>query len=173
MSILNIIQYPDLRLRRKAYVVKDVSDPKIQKIIQDMIETLRAQKSCAALAATQLDIEDPPSITVINNLTHPQEKDIICLINPKIVSTEGCSNEDEGCMSVGPGEIYAKVKRATKIKVTALDPQGKSLEFAAINYFARCIQHECDHLAGILYIDHLSKLKRFYIDKKVAKLAKL
>lgn len=172
MSILKILQYPDLRLRRKGYQVTNVKDPKIQKVIENMTETLLAQESCAGLSSTQLDLEEPPSITVINTSENPNHDNILCLINPQIIATEGDTINDEGCMSVFPGEIYAKVKRAAKINVKALDIDGNKVEFEAEGFLARCVQHEYDHLQGILYIDHLSKLKRAYLERKMAKLSK-
>ena len=170
MAILKVLQYPDLRLRRKANRASDIKDKKIQKVIENMIETLLAQESCAALASTQLDLEDPPSITVINYVNNSKENDILCLINPEIVEKSGRDIKEEGCMSVAPKKISTKVKRAGKIKVKALDRNGNNLEFETTGFLARCIQHEHDHLQGILYIDHLSKLKRSFIDRKITKL---
>jgi len=172
MSILKILQYPDLRLRRKSHQINDVKAPKIQKIIENMMETLLAKKSCAGLASTQLDLEHPPSITVINNGEGTDKTNILCLINPKITAIEGGAINEEGCMSIYPSEITAKVKRAAKISVQALDIHSNKMEFEATGFLAQCIQHECDHLQGILYIDHLSKLKRIYIEKKITKLTK-
>lgn len=171
MSILRILQYPDLHLRRKGHKVTDVKSAKIKKIIKNMLETLDNVGSCAALAATQLDIEQPPCITVINPITDDMD-DVLCLINPQIVAQEGSNTEEEGCMSIFSKDIRAEIKRAYKIKVKYLDVHGNQVEFEAEGYLARCIQHECDHLNGILYIDHLSKLKRYLLEKKILKLRK-
>lgn len=171
MSILKILQYPDLRLRRKGHKVTDVKSAKIKKTIKDMLETLANAESCAALSATQLDMEQPPSITVINPLTDDMD-DVLCLINPQIVAQEGSNAAEEGCMSIFPEDIRAEIKRANKIKVKTLDVYGNHIEFEAEGYLARCIQHEYDHLNGILYIDHLSKLKRSLLEKKMLKLRK-
>jgi peptide deformylase len=168
MSILQILQYPDLRLRRKSNKVTNVNSEKIKKTIKNMLETLANAKNCAALAATQLDIKQPPSIIVINSMD--DDSNVLCLINPQITAQEGRSVAEEGCMSVFPGDICAEIKRATSIKVKALTAQGNKVEFAADGYLARCIQHECDHLNGILYIDYLSKLKRALLEKKMKKL---
>jgi len=169
MSILQILQYPDLRLRRKSHKVTDVTSAKIKKTIKTMLETLANTENCAALAATQLDIEQPPSIIVINSMD--DDDHILCLINPQIIAQEGHDVAEEGCMSVFPDDIRAEVKRATNIKVKTLTACGDQIEFAADGYLARCIQHECDHLNGILYIDHLSKLKRAFLEKKMKKLS--
>lgn len=169
MSILEILQHPDPRLRRIAVEVENVNDARVQQIIDDMIETLRATKDCAALAATQLDIDHPPSITVINQRSGISLEPL-CLINPRIKEKSGVAREEEGCMSVYPKEISALVKRATKVKITAQDRHGQHLEIDAEDFFARCLQHEIDHLHGILYIDYLSRLKRSMLEKKIAKL---
>lgn len=172
MSIFKILQYPDLRLRRKGYQVTDVTVPHIQEIIENMVATLFAQKSCAGLASTQLDIDNPPSIAVINLARGSNKTDILYLINPQIIIQKGSTVHEEGCMSVAPEKVSAKVKRATKINVQTLDLKGNKIELEATDHLARCIQHEYDHLQGVLYIDHLSKLKRMYLERKIAKLAK-
>ncbi len=172
MSILKILQYPDLRLRCKGHKVTDVKSAKIKKIIKNMLETLANTENCAALAATQLDIEQPPCITVINPPTDDADYSVLCLINPQIIAQESSNKAEEGCMSIFPEDIRAEIKRANKIKVKALDVHGNHIEFEAEGYIARCIQHECDHLNGILYIDHLSKLKRSLLEKKMLKLRK-
>lgn len=166
MALLTILQYPDPRLRLKARTVSDV-DTSIQKIIDDMYETLYASKNCAALAASQLGIHY--RITVID---FSEKKDQpLCLVNPEILSREGEQYEAEGCMSV-TGSIYERVKRAAKITVKAQDRHGKPINMQAEGFMAKCIQHEVDHLDGILFIDHLSLIKRLRIDKKVAKMQK-
>ncbi|MDR1012408.1 MAG: peptide deformylase [Coxiellaceae bacterium] len=170
MTILNILQYPDIRLRRKGCQVTNVSAPKIQEIINNMLETLIAKKNCAGLAATQLELDNPPNIAVINYTQNEIKKNILCLVNPQIIIKEGSNLSEEGCMSIGPsGKIYAKIRRATKIQVQALDSKGRELKFEAADFLARCIQHECDHLQGILFIDYLSKLKWIFIERKIIK----
>lgn len=170
MSILRILQHPDPRLRIKAKPVENVKDKRIQQIIDDMLETFYDSENCAGLSATQLDIKNPPSITVLD--VSPELTKTYCLINPVITSTEGMRGGAEGCMSVYPGEIYAEVKRPEKITVEALDREGKKLKLEVDGYLAKCIQHEVDHLNGILFIDYLSPLKRKMIDKKIKKLSK-
>lgn len=165
MTILQILQYPDLRLRRKSYRVGNVKAVKIQKTIKNMLETLHNTESCGGLSATQLDLEDPPNITVINNGNKP-----LCLINLQIIAAEDYIINEEGCMSIYPQDIHAKVRRANKVKASALDRHGNKLEFEAKNYLAHCLQHEYEHLQGILYIDHLTKSERELLDKKIAEL---
>lgn len=165
MAILKILQYPDPRLKIKAKTVT-VFDDHLQKIIDDMFETHYHSDNCAALAATQLDIIDPPAVTVIDFSEHRNQP--LCLINPEIIATEGELSQEEGCMSVG-FDTYEKVVRAEKIKVRALDREQKILEFNADGFLAKCIQHELDHLRGIIFLDKLSNLKRLRIEKRLDK----
>ena len=171
MAILDILQYPDARLRRKAPSVEDIKTSAIQKMIDDMLETQHNTEHCAGLSATQLDIKDPKRITVIDE--SPDNKQPFCLINPVIVHTEGESQYPEGCMSIyADYNIYGTIKRADKITFTALDRDGNQLEICAEGFFSRCVQHEIDHLDGILFLDRLSSLKRKLLDKKIVKIRK-
>lgn len=166
MTLLKILQYPNTRLKQRAKKVETI-DSNIQRLIADMFETHYATENCAALAASQLDIPVPYRITVID--FSPQRNQPLCLINPEIVHAEGEQTEAEGCMSVG-GETFEEVTRAAKIRVRALDRFGKPMEFEAEGFMAKCIQHEVDHLDGILFLDHLSSLRRQRIDKRLKKL---
>jgi peptide deformylase len=161
MPTFKILQYPDARLFRKGHRVTQI-DARISQIIHDMFETHYAAKNCAALAATQLDMPNPPHITVID---FSEKKDQpLCLINGEIIERTGMRDEEEGCMSIVG--IYEKVKRADTVKVRALDMTGNTIEFTAEGFMAKCIQHELDHLNGVIFIHHLSSLKRGRIDKK-------
>lgn len=165
MPKLRILQYPDPRLNTKAERVTEFNDV-LQRMIDDMFETHYAMENCAALAATQLDMENPKHVTVID---FSEKKDQpFCLVNAEIIEREGESFKDEGCMSIQG--VYDKVRRAAKIKVQAQDRHGNPLLFEAEDFMAKCIQHELDHLNGIIFIDRLSELKHQRIDKKFAKL---
>jgi peptide deformylase len=172
MPILTILQYPDLRLGKKAKPVAEITVG-VQKIIDDMIDTLHNTPNCAGLAATQLDIKNPPYITVIYDYRgcedKPKTHQALCLVNPKIITAEGEAYEPEGCMSV-PGGIYEAIKRAAKITFHALDYQGEPFEMEVEGFMAKLVQHEIDHLNGMIFIDRLSRLKRYRIDKKISKL---
>lgn len=170
MTVLKILQYPDKRLKRIAVRVETFDDT-IQKVIDDMFETRYATDSCAALAATQLDLEIAWSITVIDLSKDNNEP--LCLVNPEIIAREGEQIEYEGCMSVYPEYIHERVKRDMKITVKAQDRHGKPFELTAEGYLAKCIQHEVDHLNGGLYIDRLPKMKLERIAKKVKKQERL
>ena len=162
MSILSILEYPDPRLRTKAEPVKDVNNS-IRTIIDNMFDTMYAAPGIG-LAASQVNIHQ--SIIVIDISEKCDEP--LVFINP-IVSLDSGSHElDEGCLSV-PG-IYERVTRTENITVTALDYQGKTVELAASGLLSACIQHECDHLAGKIFVDYLSRVKQQRIRQKLQKL---
>ena len=158
MAIIRILSFPDPKLRRKGKAVKDFGE-KTQKIIDDMFETHYSSENCAALAATQLDIPNAPHITVID---FSEKKDQpLCLVNGKIIERSGEATDDEGCMSVGHGgTAFEKVTRSAKIKVRAQDRYGETIEFEAVGFMAKCVQHELDHLDGKLFLDRISNIKR-------------
>lgn len=166
MAIVNILQYPDPRLSKVAAPVEKLTAD-VKQEIEDMIETHYAAENCAALAHSQLDFPTPRRITVID---FSEEKDqLLCLVNPTIVEKSGETFTEEGCMSVSGG-IMAKVKRAEKIKVTSLDKDGNQQNFDADGFLAKCIQHEIDHLNGVLFIDRVSDFKKRQLDKKLKRL---
>lgn len=164
MAILKILQYPDKRLKRVAIKVENF-DASIQQVIDDMFETHYATANCAALAATQLDLEIPWRITVIDYSL--EKNNPLCLVNPEIIYREGEQYELEGCMSVFPDMIHDRVKRAMNIKVQAQDRHGKPFELEASEYFAKCIQHEVDHLDGKVFLDRLHRFKQDKINRKI------
>lgn len=165
MSVLTILEFPDERLRKKAVAVQ-VVDGKIKKLVDDMLETMYLAKG-VGLAATQVNVHQ--RIVVIDV---SEEKDNpLCLINPEIIAKDGVEESEEGCLSV-PG-FFETVKRAERIKVKALDKEGKPFEFEANDLLAVCVQHELDHLEGKLFVDYISSLKRQRIKKKLEKIHKL
>jgi peptide deformylase len=168
--MIDILSYPDPRLQKSGIVVSDINDSAVQKMIADMFETLYNTSNCCGLASTQMNFETPLAITVID--VSPQKNEPRCLINPTIVEQKGHTHYKEGCMSVYPQVLEAAVKRAEWVKVKALDASGKPLEIETDGFFAKCLQHEIDHLNGILYIDHLPRFRREKFDKKVKKLIK-
>jgi len=166
MAILPVLRFPDEKLRTKAQPVTDVND-EIRKVISNMFETMYAENG-VGLAATQVDIHQRiVVIDVSENKEHPY-----VLINPEIIrkSDDTLINE-EGCLSV-PG-CYAKVDRSVDVTVKALDENGKEFTLDGEELLAICIQHELDHLNGILFVDYLSPLKRQRIKKKLEKEARL
>jgi peptide deformylase len=161
MSQLTILEYPDPRLRTKAQPVA-VFDAALQRLIDDMFETMYAAPGIG-LAATQVNVHRQLLILDVSE----EKNQPMVLINPKILAHEGSQTYQEGCLSV-PG-IYADVERADKITVEALDRHGQALKFDADGLLAVCIQHEMDHLAGKLFVDYLSPLKRELVRRKLEK----
>ncbi len=184
--ILPILHYPDPRLRTIAKKV-DVVDDKIKKLVKNMYETMYAEDGIG-LAATQInqhiqvvvmdvpDSQDDYELLLKNRKKDSDKKHSdtqhhpLCFINPKITSTSGHEKHVEGCLSV-PG-YQAEVKRSHQITVEALNEQGEMFTLHASNLLAVCIQHELDHLKGILFVDYLSKLKQKRLLEKTKKAQK-
>jgi len=170
MAILKILQYPDSRLFVKAKFVDNVKDPGVKLLIDDMLETLASLKNCAGLAATQLDVKTAWNVTVI--APTPEIQKTLCLINLEILHTEGESSEMEGCMSVYPDKVWARVKRASNVTFKALDREGNKIEMSTGGFLAKCIQHEEDHLNGLVYVNRLSSFKKNILERKISKIKK-
>ncbi len=166
MAILNILEYPDPRLRTKAVPVIEVND-NIKRIVDDMFETMYAAPGIG-LAASQVDIHQ--RIIVID--VSEDKSEPLVFINPEITVLEGeLETMEEGCLSI-PG-FYEEVTRIEHCLVKALDRDGKPFELECTGLLAVCIQHEIDHLEGILYVDYISPLKRNRIKDKLQKKHKL
>jgi len=165
MARLPIIEFPDPRLRTVARPVREV-DTRIRQLVDDMFETMYEAPGIG-LAATQVDVHEQLLVLdVSEDKSYP-----MVFINPEIVESEGSQVYQEGCLSV-PG-IYADVKRAERVLVRALDRDGQPFEINAEGLLAVCIQHEMDHLAGKVFVDYLSPLKRELVRKKLAKQRRL
>ena len=164
MALLQILHFPDPRLRKKAQPVDEVND-QIRQTVENMFETMYDAPGIG-LAATQVNIQQQIIvIDVSEDHTAP-----MCLINPEIISKEGEEKMQEGCLSV-PG-IFEDVQRYANITVRALDQEGVEYTKDADGLLAVCIQHEMDHLEGKLFVDYLSPLKMQRIKKKIQKLKK-
>ena len=161
MALLTILEYPDPRLRTKATPVDKV-DGNIQRLIDDMLETMYAAPG-VGLAASQVNVHKRIIVVDVSD----KRDTPYAFINPQIDLLEGEQETQEGCLSV-PG-FYELVKRADHIRVRALDRNGEPFELVADGMLAVCIQHECDHLEGKLFVDYLSGLKRQRIRKKLQK----
>jgi peptide deformylase len=162
--ILEILKYPDKRLRTVAKPVENVNS-EIKKQIKDMFETMYDAPGIG-LAATQVNFHQRLIVVDVSE----ECNEPICLINPEIIEKNGEIEWEEGCLSVP--NYYESVKRANEIKVSALNELGQSFEIEASEMLAVCIQHEMDHLNGILFVDHLSKLKQKRLKKKAEKQTK-
>jgi peptide deformylase len=161
MAQLQILEFPDPRLRLRAQPVTQV-DTALRTLIDDMFETMYAAPGIG-LAATQVNVAKRVLVIDLSE-NHDQP---LALNNPEVLERSGVEETEEGCLSV-PG-YFDKVTRAEKVRVRALDRNGKQIEFEAEGLLAVCIQHEIDHLDGKLFVDYLSELKRTRIRKKLEK----
>ena len=161
MANLTILHFPDERLRTVAKPV-DQMDDALRALIDDMFDTMYDAPGIG-LAATQVNVHKR---VIVIDVSEEKNQPLV-LINPEIVEKTGEEEMDEGCLSV-PG-IYERVQRADRVKVRALDRNGKPFELETGGLLAVCIQHEIDHLDGKLFVDYLSALKRQRIKKKLEK----
>jgi len=158
----DIVIYPDEILKTKAEEVKEFSD-EIRNLVNDMFETMY-KKGGVGLAANQVGVLKRVVVIDLHSKTEKQGKEQIVLINPEIVTQEGEIVKEEGCLSL-PG-LYRKVKRAAYVKVKAQNLEGEEFEIEGEGLLARALQHEIDHLNGIVFIDRLSPLqKRLALEK--------
>ena len=164
MALLEILEFPDSRLRTVAKPVDpaQVTTPEFRALLDDMFETMYEAPGIG-LAASQVDVHQRfMVIDVSDDRSQP-----LVFVNPEILERDGEQVYQEGCLSV-PG-IFADVTRANSIKVRAIGRDGQPFEMNADGLLAVCIQHEMDHLAGKLFVDYLSPLKREMVRKKLAK----
>lgn len=165
MAVLPILSYPDPRLRTIAEPVKTV-DESVKTLIADMIETMYDAKGIG-LAATQVDKHIQ---LIVMDLSENNDEPRV-FINPKVTPlVEDKQPYEEGCLSVPT--VYDSVDRPTKVKIEAIDGDGKEFVEEAEGLLAVCIQHEMDHLNGVLFVDYLSKLKQSRARDKVRKAVK-
>jgi peptide deformylase len=164
MSIQKIYQYPESVLRKETEKVATF-DNNLASLVEDMAETMYDAPGIG-LAAPQIG-KSIKLIVVDTSEDKEGEREYMPLINPEIITHEGSQVDEEGCLSVP--ELTANVKRYLKVTVAYQDLQGQPQELSTEDRFAVVLQHEIDHLNGILFIDHLSSLKRNLYKKKVKK----
>ena len=164
MALREILTEPNKILRQKSVNVEQV-DKNIQTLMDDMLETMYAAPGIG-LAAIQVGV---PKRIIVLDISHKEKaKNPMCFINPEIINkSKDLSTYEEGCLSV-PGQ-FAEIDRPDKCHIRYLDYYGQPKEIKAEGMLATCIQHEMDHLEGILFIDYLSKLKKSMIVKKLSK----
>ena len=162
MAILEVLHYPDPRLRNRARPVEHV-DERVRRLVDDMLETMYAAPGIG-LAAVQVNVP----LRVITIDCSEARNEPVCLINPSIEAEEGEIEAEEGCLSV-PG-VYETVTRSRWIRVRALDRDGEPFELETEDLLAVCVQHEMDHLEGKLFVDYLSRLKQARIRRRTKKL---
>jgi peptide deformylase len=166
--LLPILKEPDARLRIKARPVDKVDD-EVRQLMDDMLETMYHDEGIG-LAATQIGSDKRVIVIDLNSGTE-EKPEVFYMANPEILwQSDEKSSLQEGCLSVP--EIRAEVSRPAHIKVRYLDRNNKQIELDADGLLATCIQHEIDHLNGVLFIDYLSRLKQDLIQKKLKKLKK-
>ncbi len=164
---MDIVEFPDSRLRTKCSPVTEITG-EIRAILDDMAETMYCAPGIG-LAAPQVGVGQRIIVVDVgSNSDADRPHKLYKLINPEILSVEGSTETEEGCLSI-PG-IREVVKRPAAVVVKALDPEGKELRIDADGLLAVCLQHEIDHLDGVLFIDHLSRLKQKLVKAKYQKL---
>ncbi|EJJ30316.1 peptide deformylase [Rhizobium sp. CF142] len=167
MTIKPLIILPDPVLRQVSKPIERV-DADLQRLTDDMLETMYDAPGIG-LAAIQVGV--PRRMLVIDLSKEGEEKQPLVFINPEIVSSsDDRSVYEEGCLSIP--DYYAEVERPAKVTVKYLDREGKEQSVEADGLLATCLQHEIDHLNGVLFIDHISRLKREMVIKKFTKAAK-
>lgn len=163
MALRPIVKYPDPRLKQRALPVKVVDD-EIRRLVDDMAETMYAAPG-VGLAANQVGVL--LRVFVIDTSTEDEPSELRVFINPEIIDTSGTLVWEEGCLSF-PG-VTEEIRRAEHVRVRALDRDGKPFELEADGLLAVAIQHENDHLNGVVMLDKLSAVKRRLLGRKLAK----
>jgi peptide deformylase len=161
-----IVKYPEPVLAKKGHAVTEFG-PNLAQFVEEMWASMYAAHGIG-LAAPQVGVSK--RITVIDVSFNERPQDKVVLINPAIIDRQGKQFEEEGCLSLP--EIREKVKRAARVKVRAQNVNGEFFDIEGEDLLARAMQHEIDHLDGILFIDHLSGLKRDLVKRKIRKLQK-
>lgn len=165
-KIHQVVKYPAAVLARRGDPVT-VFDAKLKRFVDEMFDSMYAAQGIG-LAAPQISVSQRIAVVDVSFQKNPEEK--IVLINPEVVGSRGKQVEEEGCLSLP--EIREKVARAEWVKVRAQDADGKWFEVEGTELTARALLHEIDHLDGILFIDHLSRLKRELVLRRIKKLQK-
>jgi peptide deformylase len=165
-KIHEVVKWPDPVLAKPGEPVT-VFDAKLKKLVEEMFDSMYAAQGIG-LAAPQISISKRLTVIDVSFQKNPEEK--IVLVNPEIIDRRGKQVEEEGCLSLP--EIREKVQRAEWVKVRAQDVNGKWFEIEGEELLARAMQHEIDHLDGVLFIDRLSRLKRDLVVRKIKKMQK-
>lgn len=165
-KIHDVVKYPDPILAKKGEPVKEFT-PELAQLVGEMFDSMYAAQGIG-LAAPQIGISRQITVVDVSFKERPEDK--LVLINPEILDSEGKQVEEEGCLSLP--EIREKVQRSAWVKVRAQNEKGEFFEVEGEELLARALQHEIDHLNGILFIDRLSRLKRDLVHRRIRKLQK-
>ncbi len=163
MAVLDIRKYPEQILKQKAFPVRTI-DGATQRLIDDMLETMYAARGIG-LAANQVGILQ--KLCVIDLSMRGEKAPLIVLVNPVIAEREGSAESDEGCLSI-PG-YQTSIRRAEKILVKGINRDEKDIAIEAAGLLSRAIQHELDHLDGLLFIDRMSPIRREFFKRRYKK----
>ncbi|MEW6377444.1 MAG: peptide deformylase [Thermodesulfobacteriota bacterium] len=163
MAVMEVLKYPHPLLKKRSKEVEKI-DGEVKRLIQDMTETMY-QANGIGLAACQVGV--PQRVIVLDVSPMDPQQGFIAMINPEIISEEGEIYYDEGCLSVP--DCLEKVKRKEKVCVRGTSPEGKEIEVTGEGILAIALQHEIDHINGILILDRLSRLKREVYRNKLKK----
>ncbi len=167
MALLEIRKFPDPVLRRKTDRVTKINGT-IERLIDDMVETMHAAPG-VGLAANQVGVSLQVAVIDLSTREEREKRHpLLVIINPEILSMEGSIIEEEGCLSIP--DYAEKVKRAARVKVRAQDRTGKIFELEAEGLLAKALQHEIDHLNGLLFVDRLSTLKKSIFKRRLKKM---
>jgi peptide deformylase len=163
MAVLEILKYPHSTLKKRSKEV-DRIDGEVKKLIEDMAETMY-QANGVGLAACQVGV--PRRIIVLDVSPIDPQQSFFAMINPEVIAEEGEIDHEEGCLSVP--DCFEKLRRKEKIRVRGISPEGKGMEIAGEGILAIALQHEIDHVNGILILDRISRLKREIYRNKLKK----
>jgi peptide deformylase len=167
MASREIRIFPDPVLRNKTARVENI-DGSLERLIEDMVVTMHAAPG-VGLAANQVGIALQVAVIDLSSRENEEQRHpLLVIINPEILSMEGSITEEEGCLSIP--DYAEKVKRAARVKVRAQDRTGKFFEVEAEGLLAKALQHEIDHLNGLLFVDHLSPLKKNIFKRRYKKM---
>jgi peptide deformylase len=166
MAVMEIKKYPERILKEKAATIENI-DAVLHQLVDDMIETMHYAGGIG-LAANQIGVAR--RVCVLDLARKEEKMPLIVLVNPVITEKEGSVDAEEGCLSI-PGYMTS-IKRAEKILVKGVNREGKDIELEAEGLLARALQHEIDHLEGLLFIDRMSPIRREFFKRRYKKLLK-
>ena len=157
MAVREVLRYPHPALKARARELGDEDRERCERVSADLIETMRSFPRCVGIAAPQID--EPVRMVVVDVSEHPKGEGgagLLALVNPRIVASSGAEVAREGCLSIP--ELTANVRRALAVTIEALSPTGETLVVESRGFEARCLQHELDHLDGILFLDRVDSI---------------
>ena len=163
MPVRQVLRFPHPALKLTAQPLRSADEAR--RVAADLVDTMRSFPGCVGLAATQLD--EMARMVVVDVSEHPRAESshgLLVLANPRVVQREGAEVAREGCLSIP--ELTANVRRATRVVIEALTPELEAVEVDAEGFEARCLQHELDHLDGLLFLDRVDSLARDVFRRK-------